>query len=533
MWKKFNRFLLKMFKNPFFKILFYLLLLLGVFAIAGAFSSDEGFFTYMKDLVTDQGTVAFFFAGIVTICVSTLIKHSEIRLEESMKIIDDHHQIICKYRGHTFGRLDLNKPYFYSEVGNFMELHNIRKNMKIKNPLKDKYSTEYKALAKEIEFYNEGILILPTVNVYTNISGECNLCFVDRNKFKELPPFIIGNGTEFLKAHLHSSTTNNVTIRLDNIKVDDSNNVTLHTSRTYYFHMLLTNRCMDYKLDCDMSVREIYEFKDTVSKLPESKLSNQIGINGMIITSDGYLLLEKRDHTKTTWKNKFAQPISLALKATDLNLTVDDIITTNEEGNELLINVLKKTMKENFGLLAEDYEEIVLSKNFLGMARDLLEGGKPNLYFYVVLKESSDVVLKKLERNASVGLVKDKVESKLKKQKVEKLASLEKNHKPKTSPLKTGKLTSQYFLIDYSDIKIDFNYALKVERKKVKRINRVLYPRCSKRQQAKDKRRYFISSLFHKYLEYECGEALLVTLSYLEICKKRIKPIQNKKVSQD
>ena len=194
------------------------------------------------------------------------------------------------------------------------------------------------------------------------------------------------------------------------------------------------------------------------SKLPESKLSNQIGINGVIITSDGYLLLEKRDHKKTTWKNKFAQPISLALKATDLNLSVDDIITTNAEGNELLVNVLKKTMKENFGLLDEDFEEINLQKNFLGMARDLLEGGKPNLYFYVILKEDSDTVLQKLQRNASVGLVKDKEESKIQKKKVTKLASLEKNHKPKTKPLKTGKLTSQYFLIDYSDIEINVNY---------------------------------------------------------------------------
>ena len=238
----------------------------------------------------------------------------------------------------------------------------------------------------------------------------------------------------------------------------------------------------------------------------------------MIITSDGYLLVEKRDHKKTTWKNKFAQPISLALKAVDLGFGNDDWIKTNEEGNTLLINVIKKTIKENFGFLEEDYETITLNENFLGLARDLLEGGKPNLYFYVVLKETSDEVLKKLKINSSVAVSK----------KTSKLICLDPQKEPKTKPLKTGKLSSQYFLIDYKDIKIDFNYSLKVLRKKVKRVPRIVYPRCSKCQQRMDTFKYKLASLFNRYLEYEVGEALLVTLSYLEMCQQRIKPIQNK-----
>ena len=517
MLKKITRFILKLIKNPFIKILLYLSLLIVVFAIAGAFSSDEGFIEYMKAILTDQGTVAFFFAGIVTIIVGTIIKHSEIRLEESMKIIDDHHQIICKYKGHNFGKVILTEPYFYSENGQFMELHHVRGNKKIKNRIKDPYSTEYLSLEKEINYFKRNILILPTVNVYTNLNGKCCVSFDDKITPKELPPFIIGNGTDILKAHRHSQTANNLTIRLDDISVNNNNNVTLHTSRTYYFHMLLTNRCMDYKLDCDMSVREIYEFNSTVSKLSESKLSNQIGINGMIITSDGYLLVEKRDHKKTTWKNKFAQPISLALKATDLDFGNADFIKTDEEGNNLLVSVIKKTMEQNFGFLEEDYETITLNENFLGLARDLLEGGKPNLYFYVVLKESSDEVLKKLKVNSSVAVSK----------KTSKLICLDPQLEPKTKPLKSGKLSSQYFLINYKDVKIDFDYTLKVLRKKVKRVPRIVYPRCSRCEEGRDKFKYALSSIFNRYLEYEVGEALLVTLSYLEMCQHRIKPIQN------
>ena len=131
--KKFFRFILGLIKNPFVKILIYLALLVAVFAFAGAFSSDEGFIEYMRVILTDQGTVAFFFAGIVTITVGTLIEYSEVRLEESMKIIDDHHQIICKYKGHNFDKVVLSQPYFYSESGQFMELHHVRGTTKIKN----------------------------------------------------------------------------------------------------------------------------------------------------------------------------------------------------------------------------------------------------------------------------------------------------------------------------------------------------------------------------------------------------------------
>lgn len=509
MLKKIMKVLLKFLKNPFLRIIFYFVLLLGIFAVAGAFVSDEGFINYMINIVTDQGTVAFFFAGIVTISVSTLMKYSEIRLEESMKIIDDHHQIICKYNGHEINKVIDKTKDFFNLDGMFMELHHTRRTKPIKNKIKDVYSAEYKSMEKELELFNErGVLLLPTVNVYTNFTGNCQVNIEDIKDVKELPSFIVGNGTEFLKAHLYSQTSNNLTIRLDNISVE-GNNVTLHTSRTYYYHMLLTNRCMDYKLDCDMSVREIYEFNKTVSYLHESKLSNQIGINGMILTQDGYLLLEKRDHKKTTWKNKFAQPISLALKASDLGLKSDTVMeNTVEYANKKLLGVIKKTMKDNFGLLEKDYETLDLSKNFLGLARDLLEGGKPNLYFVVTVNYTKEEFVKLLAENAAIDI----------------------NSTSAIPPLKTGKLSSKYYLIKYDDILVDFGYGLKVLRKNVVKVPRVVYPRCSKFAQFKDTFGYKVSSLFTKYLEYDCGEALLVTLSYLELCRSRLDVIKRKEI---
>ena len=512
MFKKFFKKSLKVLRNPWFKILLYLLLLVLILYIGGFFGGKSGetnIFNAVKNIATNSETISFFFAGILTLCTSIAVNIIGSRLEESRKIIDDHHQIICKYKGHKIDKVRDMSVDFYNKDGMFMELHHTTKNRKIKNDVKDIYSAEYSSMEEEVELFNKrGVLLLPTVNIYTNILGKANVNIIDNTGVKELPPFVIGNGTEFLKAHRYSQTSNNLTIRLDDISVNGYN-VTLHTSRTYYYHMLLTNRCMDFKLDCDMSVREIYEFDKTISYLHESKLSNQIGINGMIMTKDGYLLLEKRDRKKTTWKNKFAQPISLALKASDLGLKNDTLMEdTVEYANKKLIGVIKKTMKDNFGLLVSDYEELDLSTCFLGLARDLLEGGKPNLYFSVTVNYTKDEFLKLLQKNAATT----------------------KNDSSGIPPLKTGKLSSKYYLISYEDIRIDFNYRLKVLKKNVVKVPRVVYPRCSKFKQFRDEMGYKIAKLFKKHLDYGCGEALLVTLSYLELCQKRIDAIKNKKI---
>lgn len=504
--KRIRKFLVSFFQNPWTKIGLYFLALIVVLLLAGAFENGD----YTKDLlqtavglIKEPETVSFLFAGMVTIGASIVMKMIAVRLEEDKKIADDHHEIICQYNGHRKNRLRnfTKENHVYCEDGIIMQLRHSKQRLKIRNYYRDKFSAQYASLQKEIDdYYKDGTIYLPTVNVYTNTGGNCKVSFNDSIEVKDLPPFVIGNGTSFLNAHRYSQTTNNLTIRLNDFTCTENNEITFHTGRTYYYHMLLTNRCMDYKLDCDMSLRDIYEFNKNISPLDESKLSNQIGINGLIITKDGYLLLEKRDRKKTTWKNKFAQPISLALKATDLGFDNKRKITSNEEGNELLVNVLKKTMKENFGLVEKDYQALSLNENFLGLARDLLEGGKPNLYFYVVVNYTAKELAEKIEENARI--VKETSDG--------------------VKPLKTGKLSSKYYLVHHDKITIDFYYNLKLLRKDVIKVRRVLKPRVSGFKQFCDIFGYKFSSLFNKYLSYDCGEALLVCLSYFELCEDRI-----------
>lgn len=501
--KKISSFLLNMWKKPLTKIILYLVLLVIIFALSGAFDSKEGFWAFIVAILTKDETISFFAAAIFTIILAILLKIIETRLEESLKIEDNHHKIIAMYNKHKIDKLDLSKNY-YDKDGIFMELHHTKVYKRpLKNKIKDVYSAEYASLDKEMSLYNQfGVLLLPSINIYTNVLGTSKFKFVDDSNIKKLPEFIINNATDFMSAHKYSKMANNLTIRLNDLQVNDDV-VSLITSRTYYYHMLLTNRCMDFKIPSGMSVRSLYEFNSKITPLNESKLSNQIGINGMIITSDGYLLLEKRDRKKTTWKNKFAQPISLALKASDLKLSSNDVMKdTLEYAEEKMLGVIIKTIKTNFGLTENDYDKLTLSESFLGVARDLLEGGKPNLYFVVTLNKDSKEVADLLKINAG--------------------------NNDRQTALKTGKLSSQYYLVRYEDVDVDFDYSLRLKQKRIIKVKRIVYPRCSKAAENFDNFKYFISKLFKKEIEYECGEALLVTLSYLELCQDRIKAIKDK-----
>ena len=108
----------------------------------------------------------------------------------------------------------------------------------------------------DIDSYVENqTLLLPTVNVFTNIKGDVELSIKDTLTQREIPNFVVDNGLKFLMAHKYSNKSNNITIGLNNIEYKN-NKLELFTSRTTYFHMLLTNRCMDYKLDELVSIRD-------------------------------------------------------------------------------------------------------------------------------------------------------------------------------------------------------------------------------------------------------------------------------------
>ena len=74
----------------------------------------------------------------------------------------------------------------------------------------------------------------------------------------------------------------------------DDNTFKFVTGRTTYYNSLVTNRAMDYSLTDGISVRELLECGPMVHSLKNSSLSNHLGFNGFVESSDGSIMLVYR-----------------------------------------------------------------------------------------------------------------------------------------------------------------------------------------------------------------------------------------------
>lgn len=486
------------------------------------------------DIITSQDMLTLFLAGLLSLGMVKLLSWFDGYMEESMKIEDDHHKIITQYSKHELDLHSYDKS-FVNKQGNFLELTHLRESMKkpveptenctkrdkkkykkalrnwereiaSRNSVKDNQSNAYFINAQRAEKYLSGELYISSINVFANVAGDTVISFDDSSEKHELPSFVITHADELLLAHKNSTKNNSSTIRLNDFDYDaDTKSLVLKTSRSTYYHMLITNRCMDYKFANGLSIRELYEYDNEICPLERSKLGNQIGINGLIVTKDNYILVEKRGRKKITWKNKFAQSISLALKLKDVGLERREILENDPEtAQKTLKHIIEKTINDNFGLTNADYSDFNISENFLGIARDLLEGGKPNLYFYVQTNYTAAELKDKLEKNSKVIQADNIGKSKEEKQKV----------------ISYSKLESEYYLVPFSDIEIDYHYRMFLDRRKAFRIYRKNYPRCKKIIEWWDKTKGNVSRIFNPVLVRECGEALLVTIAYMEMRQK-------------
>ena len=542
MGKKLLKFVTRLYKHHAVRMLFYISAIIFVLYFLGAFSNWNIIKDALWQTVASSDTLSLLVVGLLSVGLVKLVGWFDSYMEESMKIDDDHHKLITQYNKHdatpqiydqSFAdkggsflflnqrRENMAKPEPPSENCTKKELRKYKKDLRkwnraiaSKNPIKDKQSGEYMMRSQMAEKYLSGNLCLTSINVFANVAGDTSISFADSPKKHELPSFVISHADEILQAHKTSQKNNSNTIRLDDFEYDtEHKNLVLQTSRSTYYHMLITNRCMDYKFANGLSIREIYEYENEICPLKHSKLGNQIGINGLIVTKDNYVLIEKRGRKKITWKNKFAQSISLAFKLKDLGIGRRDALEEQSEYAEKKIkNIIEKTINDNFGLTRDDYPEFTICENFLGIARDLLEGGKPNLYFYVQTKYTAKELKERIEENARVVQA-DNIGKK--KEEVRKVLS-------------SSKLDSAYYLVPFSEIEIDYNYRMFLDRRESLRVHRRLYPRCKKWTEFWDKTKSKIARLLTPIFVRECGEALLVTLAYMQMRQTWVKTHKKK-----
>lgn len=245
----------------------------------------------------------------------------------------------------------------------------------LNNVYKKEELIKYTCSMKGNEIIIPAILIKQFNDVHFNIID-------DKNKSYALPSVVHDNSELIMEAHKKSIKFNRLCIRLDDFKIDDKINIImLKTSRTTFYDSLLTNRAMDY-IWKGISNRDRYECGPYITEFRHSKLSNHLGYNGFIETSDSKIIFVQKHNKVSVGKRALSSSISTSLEVEHV-LKKDGVLTV-----ESLVEGMKSKIKKEYFLSDEDFE--FTTSNIIAFYRELLEGGKPQFLVYTRLNITSD-----------------------------------------------------------------------------------------------------------------------------------------------
>lgn len=320
----------------------------------------------------------------------------------------------------------------YIVVGVIVLVYIFEKRLKNKYEDREKLRQDYFSLAKKYEKDNlisYGEVKYPVASYWTGdiclystnermVNSE-KISIVDSKRMYSLPSIIESNMLEILSVHDTSDIYNNINVRVTGFN-SDGDRLELVTERTYYYYSLVTNRAADYDWSGkDITVRSMYEPGAALHTLEYSMLSNHLGFNGFIETSDGKFVFVKRKKEVSIGKRTYGDSIGASLKTK---------YALDENGSFTVSGLLKAILEEIGDELKID-RSFVETVNIIQAYRDCVECGKPQLLFYSRVSQTASQVtemfFEKLEEKENDESKKNESES------VEELARSEKERQKK------------------------------------------------------------------------------------------------------
>lgn len=218
-----------------------------------------------------------------------------------------------------------------------------------------------------------------------------------------LPEIILEQYDEIFAAHTTSGVFNQLNIRINGWEMQ-GDELIVKTGRTTFYNSLVTNRAMDFHWKKGMSVRELFECGPYVNSLENSKLSNHIGFNGFIESSDGYTVFVKRNKQLSIGKRTYGSSVGASLKS-KYALNSQGVFT--EEG---LANGINREIMDELKIPMEQMDIFSAEKNLIAAYRDLVEGGKPQFLVVIQTKWTKEEIQKNFEKNHCKSQKKDLIE---------------------------------------------------------------------------------------------------------------------------
>lgn len=252
---------------------------------------------------------------------------------------------------------------------------------KIEDPSKltddyEKIAEIYKSSISEMVIGDDGKPI-PVVFVSWIYNKTIEIVDNPNNEYR-LPEMIVRFYDQLFTAHQTSNIYNNINVRVCDWN-ESENKFIITTGRTTYYNSLVTNRAMDLRLEDGISVRQLYECGPFILPLSLSKLSNHLGFNGFVESSDGYIAFVFRQDNISIGKRTWGDSIGASLKS---KYALENYSFTVEGLKNGIKSEIDDELKIPFDSIAQ--------MNIIAAYRDLIEGGKPQLLFYCLSSKSKD-----------------------------------------------------------------------------------------------------------------------------------------------
>lgn len=198
----------------------------------------------------------------------------------------------------------------------------------------------------------------------------------DSSEMYEIPEALSAVSSELFEAHESSNSYNQLNIRVRDWGLTEQG-FAIQTMRTTYFASLITNRAMDYPWSNGLTNRDVYQYGPFIESLAKSKMSNHLGFNGFIKSSDGYIPFVKRNQIVSIGKCTYGDSIGASMKA---KYALDS--TTKELSKAGMEKAFVQEIKDELKIEPEYLENFNIKTGVIAAYRDFVEGGKPQLLIY-------------------------------------------------------------------------------------------------------------------------------------------------------
>jgi len=232
------------------------------------------------------------------------------------------------------------------------------------------YFKELSALMKLL-FHGKEYL-LPQVLLFNNVERKLKLeqvIFQPETKPFKPPPSVIALTEkafqQLLKAlKRHKVYYNDENVRLINV-IEKNKKLVLKVQPVEYKWYVHTNLVLDAKIGKSDTLREYLHSDGKLEKLSESPLANNLGINILLFTADGSLIIKKRKKVALR-RGELDPSVSGTICLTDLPIS---LITFAQMPH------LREALEE-LGIVSSRVSHVFL----LGLTRELIRGGEPELF---------------------------------------------------------------------------------------------------------------------------------------------------------